>query len=429
MRGEPARDREAVPPRHHPRVDGLAAAERDRRRHADADAPTRARARCRRARSSSSKLACDRRSSTASGGCVTSNAKARSASGVAPRSQTATRQCVVSRSATRTTPALAVERERRRRPAAGRCDAGDLLQQVEGQQRLDAIGERGARKSALLSQFVARGGTSVTDEPQHAAGAPAPGSALRACPRVNQTSRSFTDGSFTLSSYLVVVTRQNSSTFCLTSGLSATLASAAHVWRRGSRRHRGDGVHRCCPRSFRAARGCTPGRRRRILARDEVCSPRRRSEPSAPSPRPRSSSSRRTSMSCTSARPTTCTCRWPRPRWPRASTSSARSRWRSTTAAPRRWSRPRPRAGRVTAVPFVYRYYPTVREARERVRTGVTGPVRLIHGGYLQDWLLRPTTTTGASTSSSAARRAPSPTSARTGATSPSSSPATGSPA
>ena len=47
-------------------------------------------------------------------------------------------------------------------------------------------------------------------------------------------------------------------------------------------------------------------------------------------------------------------------------------------------------AGRMTAVPFVYRYYPTVREARERVRTGVTGRVRLIHGGYLQDWLLRP---------------------------------------
>src|SRR4051794_13613393 len=47
-------------------------------------------------------------------------------------------------------------------------------------------------------------------------------------------------------------------------------------------------------------------------------------------------------------------------------------------------------SGRVAAVPFVYRYYPTVREARERVRTGATGPVRLIHGTYLQDWLLRP---------------------------------------
>ena len=47
-------------------------------------------------------------------------------------------------------------------------------------------------------------------------------------------------------------------------------------------------------------------------------------------------------------------------------------------------------AATVAAVPFVYRFYPTVREARERVRTGVTGPIRLIHGGYLQDWLLKP---------------------------------------
>jgi predicted dehydrogenase len=48
-------------------------------------------------------------------------------------------------------------------------------------------------------------------------------------------------------------------------------------------------------------------------------------------------------------------------------------------------------AGRVAAVPFVYRVYPTVREARERVRAGATGPVRLIHGSFLQDWLLRST--------------------------------------
>jgi predicted dehydrogenase len=44
----------------------------------------------------------------------------------------------------------------------------------------------------------------------------------------------------------------------------------------------------------------------------------------------------------------------------------------------------------LAAVPFVYRYYPTVREARERVRRGETGALRLIHGTYLQDWLLRP---------------------------------------
>ena len=47
-------------------------------------------------------------------------------------------------------------------------------------------------------------------------------------------------------------------------------------------------------------------------------------------------------------------------------------------------------SGRVAAVPFVYRYYPTVREARERVRAGTSGPIRLIHGSYLQDWLLKP---------------------------------------
>jgi predicted dehydrogenase len=45
-------------------------------------------------------------------------------------------------------------------------------------------------------------------------------------------------------------------------------------------------------------------------------------------------------------------------------------------------------SGRHATVPFVYRYYPTVREARERVGTGETGPVRLLHGSYLQDWLL-----------------------------------------
>ena len=47
-------------------------------------------------------------------------------------------------------------------------------------------------------------------------------------------------------------------------------------------------------------------------------------------------------------------------------------------------------ADRQAAVPFVYRFYPTVREARERVRAGETGRVHLVHGTYLQDWLLRP---------------------------------------
>src|SRR4051812_4119193 len=47
-------------------------------------------------------------------------------------------------------------------------------------------------------------------------------------------------------------------------------------------------------------------------------------------------------------------------------------------------------AGVQAGVPFVYRYYPTVREARSLVASGQTGPLRLLHGSYLQDWLLRP---------------------------------------
>jgi predicted dehydrogenase len=47
-------------------------------------------------------------------------------------------------------------------------------------------------------------------------------------------------------------------------------------------------------------------------------------------------------------------------------------------------------SGLQAGVPFVYRYYPTLREARERVGSGQTGPLRLLHGTYLQDWLLRP---------------------------------------
>jgi predicted dehydrogenase len=46
-------------------------------------------------------------------------------------------------------------------------------------------------------------------------------------------------------------------------------------------------------------------------------------------------------------------------------------------------------AGTTAAVPFVYRYYPMVREARERVRAGLSGALRLFHGTYLQDWLSR----------------------------------------
>ena len=44
-------------------------------------------------------------------------------------------------------------------------------------------------------------------------------------------------------------------------------------------------------------------------------------------------------------------------------------------------------AGSMVTVPFVYRYYPTVRELRARLAAAPT-PARLLSGGYLQDWLL-----------------------------------------
>jgi len=44
--------------------------------------------------------------------------------------------------------------------------------------------------------------------------------------------------------------------------------------------------------------------------------------------------------------------------------------------------------GRVLAVPFVYRYHPIVREIRARRIAGEFGALHLLHGSYLQDWML-----------------------------------------
>jgi predicted dehydrogenase len=43
------------------------------------------------------------------------------------------------------------------------------------------------------------------------------------------------------------------------------------------------------------------------------------------------------------------------------------------------------------AVPFAYRFYPIVREMRAKLLNGEAGPVHLMHGNYLQDWLAEPT--------------------------------------
>ncbi len=49
------------------------------------------------------------------------------------------------------------------------------------------------------------------------------------------------------------------------------------------------------------------------------------------------------------------------------------------------------RSGLVHCTNFNIRFYPIVQEARERVRAGEVGDVWNVHGGYLQDWLARPT--------------------------------------
>src|SRR5260370_30486713 len=45
-------------------------------------------------------------------------------------------------------------------------------------------------------------------------------------------------------------------------------------------------------------------------------------------------------------------------------------------------------SGLVHAVNFNIRFYPQIREARERVAAGTLGDVRLVTGSYLQDWLM-----------------------------------------
>ena len=48
---------------------------------------------------------------------------------------------------------------------------------------------------------------------------------------------------------------------------------------------------------------------------------------------------------------------------------------------------------RVATIPFVYRFHPLVREIRSRAAAGEFGRWQLLHGSYLQDWLLPPTAT------------------------------------
>ena len=44
----------------------------------------------------------------------------------------------------------------------------------------------------------------------------------------------------------------------------------------------------------------------------------------------------------------------------------------------------------ITGVCFNYRHFPLVQELRSLLAVGGDGPIHLVHGAYLQDWLLRP---------------------------------------
>ncbi|MDH1932195.1 Gfo/Idh/MocA family oxidoreductase [Pseudomonas plecoglossicida] len=47
-------------------------------------------------------------------------------------------------------------------------------------------------------------------------------------------------------------------------------------------------------------------------------------------------------------------------------------------------------AKRIATVPFVYRFHPLVRELRARAQAGEFGRWQLLHGSYLQDWMISP---------------------------------------
>ena len=82
----------------------------------------------------------------------------------------------------------------------------------------------------------------------------------------------------------------------------------------------------------------------------------------------------------------------------------------------------------VATVPFVYRFYPTVREARARIAPGRPGPCACSTAPTCRTGSPDPPTATGGSTPNSAGPRGPLATSACTGATSWSSPPGTASP-
>jgi len=64
-----------------------------------------------------------------------------------------------------------------------------------------------------------------------------------------------------------------------------------------------------------------------------------------------------------------------------------------TVAEAEQMTRAADAAGLIGAVPFTYRYQPLAHEIRARHLAGEFGAWNLIHGSYLQDWLLSPSST------------------------------------
>ncbi|MGW3311142.1 Gfo/Idh/MocA family protein [Streptomyces sp. NPDC001073] len=60
----------------------------------------------------------------------------------------------------------------------------------------------------------------------------------------------------------------------------------------------------------------------------------------------------------------------------------------TTAAAAAELTRAAQQAGRIAAVPFVYRYHPQIRQARFRISQGQLGQLLTLDASYLQDWLL-----------------------------------------
>jgi hypothetical protein len=60
-----------------------------------------------------------------------------------------------------------VERQRRRRPPAGRDRAARLVHELVGEQRLDALGDRRAGEPGLADEVGARLRAAVADQPEH----------------------------------------------------------------------------------------------------------------------------------------------------------------------------------------------------------------------------------------------------------------------